>query len=372
MKNNTEELVKKTFFRFIGSQILWLVGIITVFLIFAEFISRADFQWLYEMNPDIYFYMRNIFARIFGYGYAFFILLALLMIEFFISLYRTFRKIYSYISAISDSSQQLFDKNEDYITLPSEMKELERKLNHFKREALKNERLAKENEQKKDELIVYLAHDIKTPLTSMIGYLSLLDEIKDMPKQQSEKYIAIALDKAYRLEDLINELFDVARFNSEKIILEKERINLNLMLAQIIDDFYPLLKEMNKQIIFQKTEEIVLFADSDKLSRVFTNLIKNAIYYSEEESDIVITSTRLFDCVEVKVINKGKQIPKEKLNRIFENFYRMDSSRTSKTGGSGLGLAIAKQIVELHGGKIVADSDCDATVFTVSLPLNQN
>ena len=370
MKNNTNALVKRTFLRFIGIQISWFIGIITIFLVAGEFISRADFEWLYELNPDIYFYARNVFVHIFDHGYIFFIMLGVMMVVFLVSLYQTFKRIYSYISAISDSSEQLFDKREEYINLPFEMKELEQKLNHFKREALKNERLAKENERKKDELIVYLAHDIKTPLTSMIGYLSLLDEIKDIPQQQRERYVAIALDKAYRLEDLINELFDVARFNSEKIVLEKEMLNLNLMLEQIIDDFYPLLKEMNKEIFLQSKQTVNIFADSDKLGRVFSNLIKNAIYYSQEDSDIFLVLNVIENNVEVKVINKGRQIPEEKLNRIFDNFYRADNSRTSKTGGSGLGLAIAKEIVELHGGSIVADSNEKETVFTVTLPLN--
>ena len=152
----------------------------------------------------------------------------------------------SYINVISDSSERLFDGSEEYISLPPEMKELEIKLNHFRSESIKNKKLAEENEKKKDELIVYLAHDIKTPLTVVIGYLSLLDEIEDMPLKQRKKYIELALNKSYRLEELINELFDIARFNSEKIILEKEELNLNIMLEQVIEDFYPILKEINK------------------------------------------------------------------------------------------------------------------------------
>ena len=251
------------------------------------------------------------------------------------------------------------------------MSEVEKKLNHFKIEAIKNEKLARENEEKKDELIVYLAHDIKTPLTSMIGYLSLLSEIKDMPEEQRNKYIDITLDKSYRLEDLINELFDVARFNSEKIILEKEELNLNLMLEQIIDDFYPVLKELNKKIKFTPKEEIKLYGDPDKLSRVFNNLIKNAINYSSDDSNIDISAIKDEKNAIIKITNKGKQIPKEKLDRIFEKFYRLDSSRTSKTGGSGLGLAIAKEIIELHHGKITASSTLKETNFTVILPIDK-
>jgi hypothetical protein len=226
-----------------------------------------------------------------------------------------------------------------------------------------------DDEKKKDELIVYLAHDIKTPLTVVIGYLSLLDEIEDMPLEQRKKYIELALNKSYRLEELINELFDIARFNSEKIILEKEELNLNMMIEQIIDDFYPMVKELNKSIKFTSGENITIYADSDKLSRVFNNLVKNAISYSKENTDIDIKMYKSNNEVNIEVINRGKMIPKDKLDRIFENFYRLDTSRTSKTGGSGLGLAISKQIVELHDGKIIVASDKDKTIFKVSLPI---
>ena len=253
------------------------------------------------------------------------------------------------MNQITNSVQKLYDKNIDYIKLPEELSDIEEKLNHFKRESEKNERLALENAEQKDELIVYLAHDIKTPLTSMIGYLSFLDEAEDMPKEQRKKYTSTALDKSYRLEELINELFEIARFNSEKIVLEKEEINLSLMLEQIVDDFYPILKELN---------------------RVFSNLVKNAISYSKENSDIKINLYKENNNAVIEFINKGKEIPKEKLNKIFEKFYRLDSARNSKTGGSGVGLAISKKIVELHRGEIVAKSNRNETVFKVKLPID--
>ena len=158
--------------------------------------------------------------------------------------------------------------------------------------------------------------NIKTPLTSMIGYLSLLDEIDDMPSKQRKNYTKIVLDKSYRLEELMNELFDIARFNSEKIVLEKEELNLNLMIEQIIDDFYPILKELGKKINFNFDESITLYADTDKLSRVFNNLIKNAIYYSKENTDIDIVTSKIDDKAIIKIKNKGKQIPENKLEKI--------------------------------------------------------
>ena len=370
LKNNDmKKIVKSTFWSFIVQCMISLTIMGIIMIILAESRAIFDFQWLYNIFPHLYDLLDNIYELVFERAYFIFIIFGTTLIIVLSLLYKLLNKIFSYVFAVSESADKLFDKNVEYINLPPEMVEVEKKLNHFKTEAIKNERLARENEQKKDELIVYLAHDIKTPLTSMIGYLSLLSEIKDMPQEQRNRYIDIALDKSYRLEDLINELFDVARFNSEKIVLEKEEINLNLMLEQIADDFYPTLKEMNKKINFTSDEKTILYADPDKLSRVFNNLIKNAVNYSKENTDINISIINKENQVTVNITNKGKQIPKEKLDKIFEKFYRLDSSRTSKTGGSGLGLAIAKEIVELHGGRIYAESDMKETTFCVTLPI---
>ena len=370
LKNNDmKKIVKSTFWSFIVQCMISLTIMGIIMIILAESRAIFDFQWLYNIFPHLYDLLDNIYELVFERAYFIFIIFGTTLIIVLSLLYKLLNKIFSYVFAVSESADKLFDKNVEYINLPPEMVEVEKKLNHFKTESIKNERLARENEQKKDELIVYLAHDIKTPLTSMIGYLSLLSEIKDMPQEQRNRYIDIALDKSYRLEDLINELFDVARFNSEKIVLEKEEINLNLMLEQIADDFYPTLKEMNKKINFTSDEKTILYADPDKLSRVFNNLIKNAVNYSKENTDIDISILNKENQATVKITNKGKQIPKEKLDKIFEKFYRLDSSRTSKTGGSGLGLAIAKEIVELHGGRIYAESDMKETTFSVILPI---
>ena len=370
LKNNDmKKIVKSTFWSFIVQCMISLTIMGIIMIILAESRAIFDFQWLYNIFPHLYDLLDNIYELVFERAYFIFIIFGTTLIIVLSLLYKLLNKIFSYVFAVSESADKLFDKNVEYINLPPEMVEVEKKLNHFKTEAIKNERLARENEQKKDELIVYLAHDIKTPLTSMIGYLSLLSEIKDMPQEQRNRYIDIALDKSYRLEYLINELFDVARFNSEKIVLEKEEINLNLMLEQIADDFYPTLKEMNKKINFTSDEKTILYADPDKLSRVFNNLIKNAISYSKEESEIVINLKKDNNNAIVEVINKGKQISKEKLSKIFEKFYRLDSARTSRTGGSGLGLAIAKDIVELHNGTIIAESNEEETTFRVTLPL---
>lgn len=366
LKNN---LFRKTFINFIIKSIVAGVVILLGTLTLTYITSQFNFHWLYDIAPSLYYLLSRFANYIFRGELIILLMFIVWLVYVILSLYRMIKKIFSYINAIVESSNNWFTKDTDYITLPDELSDLEKKLNYLKRESLTNEKLARENEQKKDELIVYLAHDIKTPLTSMIGYLSILNEMDDMPKKQQEKYIKIALDKSYRLEELINELFDVARFNSEKIILEKEKLNLNLMLAQIIDDFYPTLSELNKKIELNNEQQIMLLADPDKLGRVFNNLIKNAINYSAENSNIRINVRKNEYNIIVDIINEGRQIPKEKLDQIFEKFYRLDSSRISKTGGSGLGLAIAKDIVQLHGGQIKAISSEKETLFRVELPL---
>lgn len=368
LKNN---LFRKTFINFIIKSIVAGVVILLGTLTLIYITSQFNFHWLYDIAPSLYYLLSRFDNYIFRGELIILLMFIVWLVYVILSLYRMIKKIFSYINAIVESSNNWFTKDTDYITLPDELSDLEKKLNYLKRESLTNEKLARENEQKKDELIVYLAHDIKTPLTSMIGYLSILNEMDDMPKKQQEKYIKIALDKSYRLEELINELFDVARFNSEKIILEKEELNLNLMLAQIIDDFYPTLSELNKKIELNNEQQIMLVADPDKLGRVFNNLIKNAINYSAENSNIRINVRKNEYNIIVDIINEGRQIPKEKLDQIFEKFYRLDSSRISKTGGSGLGLAIAKDIVQLHGGQIKAISSEKETLFRVELPLGE-
>ncbi len=327
--------------------VLFLIGFI---------VGRLDFQWLYEISSTWYYDLKS-------WSMSRSIDNPLIILT-----YKMLKKVFSYIDDLSEASIKLLDKDTDIIELPSELEEIEKRLNKIKLESERNAALAEESERRKNDLIVYLAHDLKTPLTSMIGYLSLIDEIKDMPEEKREKYVSIALNKSYKLESLINELFDISRFNAESIVLETTDINLNLMFEQIIDDFYPILKEHHKMIKFNAYENISIEGDSERLYRVFNNLLKNAINYSTEET-ITIDLKREDHDVEIVVSNKSKKIPKEKLDRLFEKFYRLDESRSTASGGSGLGLAIAKEIVELHGGKIEAMSDDETTSFIVHLPL---
>lgn len=364
MKNKTNygrKLTTRLVLKIILYSILYTLSFALLY-VFLRFICS---QFIWYSNDPLYQILTSI-------GYNFYYMFIIWLVGFIVIVIFCLVKTLSYIDAIVAASSNLVSDDDEWIKLPPELLEIEDKMNLVKETSRRNSRIAKENEQKKNDLIVYLAHDIKTPLTSMIGYLSLLDEIDDMKEDKRKKYINIALEKSYRLEELINELFDITRFNTENIILNKEKINLNMMIEQIVDDFYPTLKDLNKKINInsKSNSQIFLHADSDKLARVFNNIIKNAINYSADDSNITIDILKKENSAIISIKNYGKTIPKDKLKKIFEKFYRLDSSRSTKTGGSGLGLAIAKEIVELHNGTITATSSEEETCFEVKLPIS--
>ncbi|MCQ1530501.1 HAMP domain-containing histidine kinase [Lutispora thermophila] len=274
-----------------------------------------------------------------------------------------------YFDEVSAGMDKLAEESDDEIILSPELDFMENKLNQIKNNLEKQKKAALDAEQRKNDLVVYLAHDIKTPLTSVIGYLSLLDEAPDMPPEQKAKYVGITLEKAYRLEQLINEFFEITRFNLQTIVLNKEKINLLFMLQQMADEFYPTLTPQEKQVSVNIPDDLMLWGDADKLARVFNNILKNAIAYSYENSVIDISAKQQDKNIIITFTNQGNPIPQAKLETIFEKFYRLDSARSTNTGGAGLGLAIAQEIITVHGGTISVESNPENTTFTVKLPL---
>ena len=249
------------------------------------------------------------------------------------------------------------------------MQPFERKLNSVKRTLEKRKREASLSEQRKDELVMYLAHDIRTPLTSIIGYLNLLDEEPNMPVEPRKKRVHIALEKAYRLETMINEFFEITKYKSQKIKLSKETIDLYYMLIQLSDELFPVLDARGNTVSLQLDENLTVNADPEKLARVFNNILKNAASYSDPNSEILISAEKTEQEVIIKFQNSGENISDEAIHSLFDKFYRADKSRSSDTGGTGLGLAIAKEIVILHGGQIRVSSKNHIVTFSVSLPL---
>ena len=223
--------------------------------------------------------------------------------------------------------------------------------------------------RRKDDLVTYLAHDLKTPLASVVGYLSLLQEAPDLPAEQRTRFTGIALDKAHRLDALIEEFFDITRFDFHDIVLTRGYVDLALMLAQVAEEFYPALAEQGKVARVDVTDGLTVLVDGDKMARVFNNVMKNAIAYSYEGSEILVSARRMEDgAVRTCFQNQGDPIPEAKLKVIFEKFYRLDAARATNRGGAGLGLAIAREIVAAHGGTISCESTPEYTTFTIDLP----
>ena len=298
------------------------------------------------------------------------IMIILILIGWIIITLRFMTRPLRYLDELVDASEKLANPSEEPIRLSRAMKSVEDELNLVRESALRNALLAKEAEQRKNDLIVYLAHDLKTHLTSVIGYLTLLRDEPQISAEMRSRYTGIALDKAERLEDLINEFFDITRFNLTSIQLEPERVNISRMLEQIGFEFHPILAEKDLKLETEIKPNVEILCDSDKLARVFDNLLRNAVNYSYAGTTIYLSMDYelIKDEVRICVENHGKTISPDKLDRIFDQFFRLDSSRRSSTGGSGLGLAIAKEIVELHHGTITAESENESIRFTVVLP----
>ena len=298
-----------------------------------------------------------------------FFAVAVLLI-FTVLMVRIFRWVTGYFREVNQGIESLLADDEKQIQLSSEMLPFERKLNSVKQTLAERKMETALAEQRKDELVMYLAHDIRTPLTSVIGYLNLLEEDPNMPPEQRAARVHIVLEKAYRLETMVNEFFEITKYKSQKITLSKETIDLYYMLVQLSDELSPVLAPRGNTVTLHLDENLTIEADPEKLARVFNNILKNAASYSFPHTEIVISAEKLEHEVIIRFQNSGEDIPNEALASLFNKFYRVDQSRSSDTGGTGLGLAIAKEIVTLHGGAISASSKNHVVTFTVSLPLS--
>lgn len=247
-------------------------------------------------------------------------------------------------------------------TLLAKEKESE-KLKEKERAALDIERNA---ERQKNELITNVAHDLRTPLTTIVGYLELIKDDSALSKEDVHKYSGIAYEKSIRLQEMMDDLFEFTKLDNADIKLNKSMINLSGLIMQMTDEFYPSFKDCNITPIVDLPEEnIYVQGDGQLLARVFDNLISNALKYGYHNTDLKIEVSGDEKYATVKVINHGDTIAPKDIPLLFNKFYRTDSSRNSKTGGTGLGLAITKNIVDLHHGDISVTSDDQITTFIV-------
>ncbi len=360
--------------------------VVLTFLIIFVLYSRF---WFGRMGDWIVGFLQDAFHleywdawNIYNYGLrenAYLIIFGAVAVCFLLLFWISLSRFIQYFKEIDRGLDKLIQGYDKEISLSQEMAPMEQRLNVLRQTLEKRDLEAKLAEERKNNLVMYLAHDIRTPLTSVIGYLSLLEEVPDMPAGQRAKYVHITLEKANRLEKLIQEFFEITRYNIQQIRLEKEEVDLYYMLVQMVEEFYPSLTEKGCRAVLHSKENIKVFGDPVKLARVFNNILKNAIAYGYPNSQIDIYAEeeprgeggaegKGEGWTVIRFQNQGKGIPEEKLSAIFDKFYRMDEARNSDTGGAGLGLAIAREIVTLHGGRIFAKNEEGHVVFWVELP----
>jgi len=291
-------------------------------------------------------------------------MMCLMLIAFYLALGRFTR----WLDQVGKATRQVVGKSGETVSLPRELAPVEEDLRSIQLQLQAREEEAREAEGRKKDLIAFLAHDLKTPLTSVVGYLTLLRDEPDLDVEQRCKYTGIALEKAQRLQELLGEFFDITRMDLGGGLADGEPIQLTVLLEQLADEFYPLFAEKDLRCRTDIERQLIVLGEPDKLARVFDNVLKNAVSYSTPGGEVAVTAVRAGGRIRVTITNQGLEIPERELSRIFQKFYRLDEARSTRTGGAGLGLAIAKEIVEVHGGSIRAESNGSSVSFVIILP----
>ena len=283
------------------------------------------------------------------------------------------RRSFVYISRISETMQSIASGNLDaYVEVEGddEFSEMASNLNSMTADIKKLMDSEREAERTKNELITNVAHDLRTPLTSIIGYLEILSSRSDLPEETRSRYTEIAYTKSKKLQQLINDLFGFTKLSYGKAAMRLASIDIVKLLSQLLMEFYPNFESAGLEYDLESNvPSLQITADPNLLARLFDNLINNAIKYGAEGKRIRVRIHAEEETVTVRVINYGRVIPADELPLIFEKFYRTEKSRSSSTGGTGLGLAIARNITEMHGGTISVTSDLSGTAFIVTLPV---
>ncbi|MDR3594299.1 HAMP domain-containing sensor histidine kinase [Clostridium sp.] len=250
-----------------------------------------------------------------------------------------------------------------------ELAELCININTMSKELKNKFEYERELERTKSELITNVSHDLRTPLTPIIAYLDILRNEKFSTKEEEKEYLNSSYNLSIKLKKLIDELFEYTKLSSKEIVLELVDVDICPILNQIVGEYVPMLESKGLRVVTQISDaELPVKVDVEKMVRVFDNIISNAEKYSSKPSDIIVKADNKGDYVVISISNKGEHLEQDKLNRMFEKFYRVDISRSSNIEGSGLGLAISKKIVELHYGQIWAECDSDIVTINVILP----
>lgn len=362
MINNSLSVIQKRLVTLIIKAVL-LAGGLTLLL----------FQLVHIMIDDLPFYIASIFYFIhdfLGQAIPFTLIYITLFMAFIMLLSRKWSLEFQRLQESTDRMTDQLDNQEPPQFSYSEWKELSEHINQVSDQlkyAMAEERRAVEG---KNELITNVSHDLRTPLTSIIGYMRLIEGDQYIDEVELRYYTSVVYDKSLRLERMVNDLFEYTRLNFGYSNLNDDDIDLIQLLMQLKSQLRPQLNEAGMDVhLYNQVDQLMITADGDKLARVFENLLMNAMKYGKGTKTIDLSAqTRGHEAI-IDVTNYGPKIPEVDLPHIFERFYRVEKSRAVETGGSGLGLAITKSIVDLYGGHIDVVSTHHATTFKVVLPL---
>lgn len=279
-----------------------------------------------------------------------------------------------YVQEIAAAMQNISDGNLNVhveVRGDDELADMALQLNSMVEEIKNLMAQEREAEKTKNDLITNVAHDLRTPLTSIIGYLELLSANQTLSDEKKQQYVEVALKKSQHLQKLIEDLFGFTKMSYGKVVVQMGELDIVKLMEQLLDEFYPVFSAQNLECKYHTNiSSLKIRADGTLLARLFDNLINNAVKYGKDGKLIKVDLEGIDDGIIIKITNFGKIIPQAELGMIFDKFYRVEQSRSLDTGGAGLGLAIAKSITELHGGKIQAESSLKGTVFQVWLPIS--
>lgn len=356
----------------IGSRLIIIIGIAFIAsMLFLNTISKFVESYLLDygnIKPKKFVEIYNTISL----GFITVVLIAFILIILFVV-----NKWVEYLNYMTAKLSRISEiQYVDYLEIKGkdEFSELAHSINIMSKRLKDNYEREKKIEKEKNELIISVSHDLKTPLTSIIGYLELLKHEKEKNKcdKMNGEYLDIVYEKSIDLKKLIEELFEYTKISNNYISLEKVRFNIAILINQILGEETLFFKEKNIDIKFEsESNEIYCEIDIKKMTRVIENIIKNAQKYSFANTIFKVNIRENNKEVLVLFENIGEHMEKEELELIFEKMYRLDKSRSSENEGSGLGLAIAKRLVELHNGKLWAECDGNTISFIVSLPKDE-
>lgn len=371
MKNKEKNKYVLKVYKYIFSQIIYMG--LSAFMAFISLLVlytiARDFQYIPIIREaiDLFLFIKyNYFGDLLYIVIGFFLTLVIyLMITL-----KTSKNIASLMKSVEIMASGDLDQRID-VDSNDDIGDMARNINHII-EQLENKTIEERKaQQTKTDLITNVSHDLRTPLTSIIGYLNLIEEDKYKDEVQLRYYTNIAYKKSKDLNILINDLFELTKLQNNSLPLNKIDINLVELVSQVISYLDYQLNESKMEIRANFSEDkLIVNADPDKLVRVLENLINNAMKYGNDGKYIDIVTRKESNRAVVEIINYGEPIPQSDIPFIFDRFYRVEKSRNRNDGGSGLGLAITKNLIEAHGGQILVKSDNNRTLFKVILLLD--